>query len=220
MRTKLLMIAATCSLTVAGLVASPASATSIDDATPAAGGIPDPHEISAAREIGARSASGHLTDADREWLKAHPAFIRLIPDPARTTVGEETSTIAPSNFSETASAAAASTCKVTNRYQNYHDVLGILVWRYHTRVKWCYDKKKITSIPEKSHFFTDIDPSNYPREDGKFIRVYNINAKTKEVHSSQRIESCAFRIGCVYSVMPWNRVKVNNAGSVSFTWGT
>ncbi|MFI6318768.1 DNRLRE domain-containing protein [Nonomuraea sp. NPDC050556] len=176
-----------------------------------------------------RDAEGEtISDADRATLLKYPEIAAAIIDPKKDAVGfedepetidtEPTTSSAPAG-AQMLAAAATSKCRVTNRWQTKHSLLGEILYKYHTRVQWCYNGTKVTKIPSTNHYFDTVS-GVMRQESGGFLKIYNVSAATKEVHSQRIISNCAGYYGCFATQYPWNRVKVNAKGTVtSFTSG-
>ncbi|MBB5076311.1 hypothetical protein [Nonomuraea endophytica] len=177
-----------------------------------------------------KAANGEVSQDNRETLLRYPVIGGKVLDPSQVEEGFEDSPeteeeVPVEEFPElegtmAAKAKVKATCKITNRYQVHHTVTRTVGWKYHTRVKWCYTKSGVTSVPERSHFFSSVLSTFKEEAKSGFIKTYNVSGTTREVHSQKTIENCLLKYGCVGTWMPWNRVKVNNKGTVSFSSGT
>lgn len=165
-----------------------------------------------------RATSGSLTKADKAFLAANPDLATAVPDPSRTTTGQETFAVSGDGQRlTTAESAMASRCTATRRYQNHYSWLGSLSYRFNTYVYWCWSGSRITQVSPYYSYFSDKDSAWYIQgaiPNGRFY--YSSNHW--QVTGSGVIDNCILKYGCIGEIAPWNHVDVYAGGTNHFSW--
>jgi hypothetical protein len=117
-----------------------------------------------------------------------------------------------------ASRAGREVCDTYEAWRYGESLVGLRLWEYHQRVRWCWNRRKLTYVKRrrwgevkapvwdfKGHIGTD-------REGGTGFRYFRGWTQGK-------FQACAGQFGCWQTKTPWVEITVRRGGAASYRTG-
>lgn len=144
-------------------------------------------------------------------LLKYPELARVVIDPGLTTFGSSTGALDGASIT-----TAYSGCRYFDAYANGYTALGILAYRFHQRMSYCYNGSTVTSVFNRYVYMSNTDGFHFYR--GLITNSYNKPPTSKVTSTTQgTVENCIFKYGCISVEYPYVQIRAYGSGSAYYT---